>query len=545
MNDSPSFNLVDSPWLRAHDLDGRLVELSTAEVLQRAHELSGLVGDVPTQVFALTRLLLAVLHGALRGPRTVEDWESVWHADQLPYDAIDTYLATHRDRFDLVHPDTPFMQVADLHTAKGEVLDLSKLIADVPNGHRFFTTRSGTDLSLSLPEAARWLVHCHAFDPSGIKSGAVGDPRVKGGKGYPIGVGWCGLLGGLLPEGHTLRETLLLNLIPAQLTGRNPDSDVPVWEREPVTAAEQPPERLTPAGPVTLFTWQARRIRLHTHDGRVTGVLICNGDRLTPQNMHVAETHTAWRRSQPQEKKLKLATVYMPLEHRVDRVVWRGLQSMLPDTARPQGAQAADRLTATITEWLGHLVTDGLLDRSYPLQIRTVGMTYGSQSSTTEDIIDDALSIQAVLAARDADTLKSAAVRCVEASELAAQAVGNLAGNLARAAGGSPDGPRSRAREAGYGALDPLFRAWLASLAPDTDSTECQTRWHHTAATTIRALGQELVAAASPASWVGRRHGGQFVSTAHASRWFHTQLRDALPLAHPRENGPASGQVPA
>lgn len=530
-----SFGLVDDPWLLVRDRDGHVVECSLTGVLRDAHELSGLVGDVPTQVFALTRLLLAVLHGALRGPVAVADWESLWEAGKLPSHEIETYLAKHRDRFDLFHPTMPFMQVAGLHTTRGEVSDLSKLIADVPNGHRFFATRMGEDLSLSYPEAARWLVHCQSFDPSGIKSGADGDDRVKHGKGYPIGVAWCGLLGGILPTGRTLRETLLLNLIPAEVTGRAVERDVPVWEREPLGPAAQPAERLIPDGPVTLFTWQARRVRLHAENGRVTGVLICNGDPLTPQNRHVTETHTAWRRSKPQEKKLKLATVYMPLEHRVERVIWRGLESMLPDSARGQRSEAADRVTAGVTEWLGRLVTDGFLERSYPLRMHTIGMTYGSQSSTTEEIIDDALSLQAILAAQDATALRGAAVACVEASEQAAQALGNLAGNLTRAAGGDPGGPRDRAREAGYAALDPLFRTWLANLGPGSDSLDCQTGWHHTAAAAIRDLARELVANASPASWVGRRHGGQFVSTTHADRWFRKQLREALPLAHQRD----------
>ena len=55
---------------------------------------------------------------------------------------------------------------------------------------------------ISWAEAARWLVHVHAFDPSGIRSGAVGDPSVKGGKGYPIGPGWTGQVGVVIVEGQ-------------------------------------------------------------------------------------------------------------------------------------------------------------------------------------------------------------------------------------------------------------------------------------------------------------------------------------------------------
>lgn len=249
--------------------------------------------------------------------------------------------------------------------------------------------------------------------------------------------------------------------------------------------------------------------------------------------MHTTETHTAWRRSEPQAKKLKLATVYMPLEHSVERVIWRGLEAMLPDSTRGQGKDAAPRMSATVTEWLGLLSTERILEPTYSVRMHTIGMTYGAQSSTTEEIVDDALSIQAVLAARDAIELKGAAVASVEASEKAARALGFLAANLARAAGGEPDGPRARAVETAYAALDPLFRTWLSSLGPATDPTECQVDWHQRAAAAVRLLGDELVSAASPAGWLGRQHSGRLYTTAHADDRFRNELRDALPYAFP------------
>ena len=540
-HDPPEFNLLDQPWLLARDLDGHVFELSILDTIRRSDRLAGLAGDVPTQVFALTRLLLAVLHGALRGPVTVDDWETLWAADRLPVDDVENYLELHRDRFDLFHPAMPFMQVAGLRTAKGEISDLSKLIADVPNGHRFFANRMGADLSLSYAEAARWLVHCHAFDPSGIKSGALGDDRVKGGRGYPIGVAWSGLLGGIVPEGRTLRETLLLNLIPRDLgdSGRDPGPDVPVWEREQLGPAEQLPDQLVPPGPVALFTWQSRRVRLHADGGRITGVLICNGDTLTPQNMHTTETHTAWRRSKAQEKKHGRPLVYMPLEHRVERVIWRGLEAMLPDNSRSQGKDAAPRLSAAVTEWLSYLSTERLIEATYPVRMRTIGMTYGSNSSVTEEIIDDTLSIQAILVAQQAAELKGAAVASVEAADSAARALGHLAANLARAAGGAPDGPTARAVESAYAELDPMFRSWLSDLGPDTDPLDCQTQWHRRADAAIRPLGAELVAAAPPAGWVGRKHDGRLYTTSHADSWFRKEIREALRFAYAGDTVPA------
>jgi CRISPR system Cascade subunit CasA len=529
----PTFDLVDEQWLLVRDLRGVTVEMSLVDTLRRAEELAGLAGDVPTQVFALTRLLVAVMHGATRGPVDVDHWERLWRAEQLPADEIESYLEDYRCRFDLFSHERPFFQVAGLQTAKGEVSDLSKLIADVPNGHRFFSNRLGSDLSLSFAEAARWLVHCQAFDPSGIKSGAVGDVRVKGGRGYPIGTGWSGYLGGVLPEGPTLRETLLLNLIPRDFgeTARSPGSDRPAWERDPDGPAERDPSRLEPSGPVELFTWQARRMRLVAGGGRVTGVLICNGDRIAPQNRHIAEAHTAWRRSQTQEKKLRSPVpVYMPLEHNPERAVWRGLQALLPN--RTAGGE---RLSPGVIEWLALLTTERLLPQTYPVRIHTIGMTYGSQSSTTAEIVDDTMSLQAVLLAQDAADLRGAAVDSVEAAEKAARAVGSLAANLAEAAGGDPTGPRTRAVEMAYAELDPLFRRWLGGLGPETNALDCQADWHRQARRVIVELGRGLVRRASPSAWAGRIVRQRLMTVAHAELWFHRDLRAALSLAYEKE----------
>lgn len=539
-NSRLSFDLVSQPWLLARTLDGGRIELSLTEVFRRSPELAGLTGEVPTQVFALTRLLLAVLHSTLRGPRDVDEWAELWEADELPAAEIERYLGRHRDHFDLFHPETPFFQVAGLHTEKGDVSELSKLIADVPNNERFFSTRMARDLSVSFPEAARWLVHCHAFDPSGIKSGAADDPRTSGGRGYPIGTGWCGYLGGVLLEGDTLRETLLLNLVarPTEFVRADPDTDLPAWERDPEKPweheYERPGENRTvgraPTGPVDLFTWQSRRIRLVPEGDSVTGVLICNGERSEAQNRHNVEPHSAWRRSQNQEK-VRGGTVYMPRGHDPEKAIWRGLASLLARRSSTQSEEAAHLLCPEVVQWLGE-VTEGLVERDRPVRLRAIGMTYGTQSATTEEIVDDVLRLHAVLAGRDAEDLVATAESCVEDAENVARALGTFAANLVAAAGGDGSGPRVRALEAAYGALDTPFRTWLARCTVESDPTDARQEWHRTAHRIAGELARELVREASPAASRGRKVGGRLINTFLAHRWFAAALRKALPYAY-------------
>jgi CRISPR system Cascade subunit CasA len=538
-----SFDLIDQPWVLVRDLHGEVRELSLLDTLAEAHTLECLVGELPTQVFAMTRLLLAILHRAVNGPGDVDEWEQLWTAPQLPLDLVTDYLKRYRDRFDLLHPDTPFFQVAGLRTARDEMSDLSKLIADVPNGRPFFSTRLARELSLSFSEAARWVVHCHAFDFSGIKSGAVGDPRIKGGKGYPIGTGWSGYLGGVLAEGATLRETLLLNLVASGFADLRQwrDTDAPAWERpqpgpapDPATgdkAAAQGSSR-APTGPTDLYTWQSRRIRLAWQNGRVVGVLVANGNQITPQNRYQVEPLTGWRRSEAQEKKLRLATVYMPREHDPQRVIWRGLQSLLPGGTGIQRENAAPGLAPTVLNWIGALTDDEVLEPNFPVRIRTIGMSYGNQRAVTVDVTDDVLSLRALLLHQGASTLVGIVLACVTAADKAARALGGLAGTIAVARGGESEGPRTRANELAYAELDIRFRRWIASLSSDTDPSLAQLAWHQDVREAIRDLSRAELDRAPVSALVGRSVNSRLVTSAHAEGRFHRDLHAAVPLAY-------------
>ncbi|TAM71060.1 MAG: type I-E CRISPR-associated protein Cse1/CasA [Microbacteriaceae bacterium] len=525
-----SFNLTTEPWIPARLPDGAVLELSLRDTFAQAHDIQDLVGEVPTQVFAITRLLLAILHRSLPEiNRPVDDWIELWNEPKLLTELIDDYLCQWSERFDLLHPETPFYQVAQLHTKKGEVSGLEKLIADVPNGEPFFTTRRDRGVgSISVAEAARWLVHVHAFDVSGIKSGADGDDRVKGGKGYPIGTGWAGELGGVLLEGRNLKETLLLNLV----LGDDADTpfaagDLPSWEREPQTGAVEFNGKHEPTGQIELFTWQSRRVRL-VHDGAaVTGVLIANGDALRPQNLFRQETMTAWRRSKPQETKLRIEPVYMPRTHNPERSFWRGLSALFPEI--PAEGYAAAMRPGNL-QWISTILAkeDGLHDIS--VRTHAYGISYGTQSSTVDEIIDDAFMVHSALISDTGRELTARVVDVIAATEQAVDALGHLAGNLAIAAGGDNAGPRDRARERAYFAIDPQFRRWLAALDIGVDVDNVLVDWRETARTIIRRQAEEIVDASGPAAWIGREAKiGGVVNTPKAYEWFLGALYNALP----------------
>jgi len=539
------FDLTECPWIPVRRCDGGEAELSLREVFEQAPAIRRLVGDLPTQEFALLRLLLAVLHDALDGPADTEEWQELWKAEELPAEQLRAYLDRYRDRFDLLHPATPFMQVADLHTAKEEYFSLDRIVADVPNGAPFFTMRARGARRLGFAEAARWLVHAHAFDASGIKSGAVGDQRVKNGKGYPQGVGWAGNLGGVFLEGNDLRQTLLLNLVSSDFDIRTDDGDRPVWAMPPAGAAalRGPEQVYRPYGLRDLYTWQARRIRLFADDRGVHGVLLCYGDPLEAPNQHGREPMTAWRRSPAQEKKLGKNLVYMPAEHDPTRSAWRGLESLLQNQAGRQRGEAAARLRPRVVDWAARLVNDGALDEGHFVSARTVGARYGTQQSVIDEVTEDRVNMRIALFAEEAAELRRAAVGAVADADRAVLALGYLAGGIARAAGLDDAAPRAQARDRGFGGLDMPFRTWLENLAPGADAQERRRDWQRQVRRIIGAIGRELVDTAGEAAWSGRvieTDGGDslWLTAGQAERRFWSELNSALPLTQaPSEPG--------
>lgn len=559
-----SFNLMDRAWIPVTMLDGSYAELSITDTFAEAGEIRSIDGDIPLQRFALSRMLIAILYGVYGNDFPIEIWQALF--DRGPKDPevsrmIREYCEDYRDRFDLFDPVAPFYQVAGLHTAKHEMSGLERLVLDVPGGEPFFTTRMGEGLKvMSAAEAARWLVTMQAYDASGIKSGAVGDPRVKGGKGYPIGVAWAGHLGGYLIEGQNLWQTLMLNLVSWQVFGLGDSTvewhdDAPVWEREPLTEKpaegfDQPAEETGNVGcfhgPATLLTWQSRRMLLEHQGQKVTGVLMCNGDRLKPQNAHHYEMMSGWRRSETQEKSLKKPLVYMPRKHDPTRALWRGLPLLTvgesqdpnnrPSYIRPYSLNWLTRVTK---DRLGHL----------PIRLHAFGVEYGNQEAVVDSAIDDFLDLNLTVLTTDNPKMGQMLRDAVDITDQGIGALRNLAVNIARSEGMPVDAPRQKAAELGYSTFDTAFRQWVSVLDGDDDLDARYREWCDLARRILIRLGNRLAGQASPRAIVGRNvtmktGAGDFktmhYSVALAEVWYRGKLNGLFSNAEDPAAGPVS-----
>ncbi|GAA4901676.1 type I-E CRISPR-associated protein Cse1/CasA [Tessaracoccus lubricantis] len=518
-----SFDLLEEAWIPVSFSDGESVDLSLRRIFRQADKIRRISCDLPTQSFAVLRVLLAIAHDAIgfRSPDSI-----IRAAEQgLDTDAIDSYLDRYSDRFDLFHPTRPFMQVATLRTAKGEVSGLEKLISDVPNREQFLTVRAGRGLEvITAADAARWLIHCQAFDPAGIRSGAVGDPEASGGRGYPIGPAWAGQIGGVILHGRSLAETIVYNLAP---TRSNPD-DRPVWALdEPHTQLREMEPEIP--GPLTVLTWQSRRIRLAGDRDGVTGVVLAQGDKMTPQNRRNVEHMTSWRFSEPQTKKHGI-DVYMPMKHDPERSGWRGAPHLIQ-----RGLERDGRFQTLPSATIENLsVLQEQLRSHHKVQVEIVGIDYGPQEATVAELVHDQLDLQVALLGTQGAAVRTMVNDAVGLANDCVYALGRLAGNLAAASGDFDgiDGAQNRAKLTAWSMLDAPARDWLASLNADTDTIEAKREWSREIRLRLEELARELVNGCSPAAVIGRKTKHGFLTASKAEAFFHHALRKELPLAY-------------
>ena len=551
---NPEYNLLDEPWIPVRLVDGTITDVGLLELLRRTTDIADLACELPTQSIAIQRLILAIAY-RVATPRDTRDWARQW-GDGAPTEQMIEYLERWRERFYLFGGRFPFMQVADLRTEKDEEKTLDAVVACVPKEEkRLFSTRQGSGVAqLSPSDAARWLVHAQAYDPSGIRSGAIGDSRVKGGRGYPIGPAWCGHLGLVWLKGKDLDETLVLNLIPAdaaELRGVESSTEWGTcsWEDpEPESAVRGDYSLLDPSGTPRdisiprLLTWHSRRVRLVGDSTGVRGVVLAQGDKLSPQEMRLYEPQSLWRYSTEQSKKCK-QDVYMPRKFKPERALWRNLPGTLPTSTMIEGAdkQLKRRFLPSATLSFHYQLENDSVVTTYPklVRIQAVGVVYRSKETEIEDVYSDELALPVAAIRAERHALAVVIDQQVRLTEDVAGAVGTLAANLALAAGegGKGDGARDRAKERFFAVVDDPFRAWLAQVDGNEDARDVGQCWEDSLRRYALAIQNELVACASSSAIVGRYIGKEYLNVGIAENYFRAALNKRLPVRNTNQEG--------
>lgn len=337
------YDLLREPWVPCLRLDGTPVSLGLRDTLVQAHELREVHGESPLVSAVLHRLLLAVLH-RVYGPEDVDAWADLWTAGAWEPGPLDAYLDAWRERFDLFHPQHPFLQQPDERVSRRSVARLLPHVASGNNPTLFSHHVEDGSLSLSPAEAARALVTAHSFGLAGLS-----------GLKQKFTDGTCAR--GVLfhAAGDNLFQTLALNLVryPWPNEPGPADGDCPAWECDDPTL----PERDRPRGYLDLLTWPNRRILLFPEEGPcVREVTMAPALRL---DADVANPAKCYRYDERRG--------YLALRFSEERALWRDSALLLRlsgDGVRP----------SRVLEWLGDLVAESLLDPGERRRFVALGM---------------------------------------------------------------------------------------------------------------------------------------------------------------------------
>lgn len=516
MKKSPTYDLLSQPCVPVLDESGSSKVVGLREAILNANAFRGISPERPLAYAALIRTLTALVIDVYQ-PRSPQDVRRLWDMGRFGPEALDDYLAQWGHRFDLFHPEYPFAQVAGLAPAgAGGFRPASALRLDTAAGNNvplFSATTEGDAVVLTPHEAFLGLLEVLAFDTAAIKSGAAGDPEVKGGKTSGNPTGPVGQLGLVMPEGINLLHTLLLNV---PTIDRLRDDDLPIWRRDLTPAWET----RQPRGIREHLTWASRRIRLVPHEGSTEAgtVLIAAGDRLS--FMPPIEPHCRWRDSTRRE-----AVAKSPVRWRSGQSAWRGLDSLL----------ALHDLGGFESSILLHQIASAdWLPVDYPLSVRCLGVAYGNMSAVIEDVFVDSVPLpMAALSTEDEAILREALQDVAVRAEGVRRALNGLADNLREAVGGEKI-PWDKGSHPGDDAMalltTPTMRL-LRGLQTDPERMEeGLLAWDRAVSRIAWSVATPLLEGAPPSAFVGRpaRSTKRIVRLADAEAWFRHALRNAL-----------------
>lgn len=243
-----SFNLVDDPWLPVRYVDGGETELGLRAILRDTPQIDDLAISFSLEYVATLRMVVAVLQSAVNGPSSLVQKQR-WlreHAELQP--ALDRYFEKWHERFELFHPERPFMQ-APLKPGVPKPGTVAALRPDWASGNNATLFDHHIDSNpepLAAGEAARALLTTLLFQPGGGVSKPFNRTDSPATKTLQV-----------LVEGRNLWEGLVANA-----PVLHDPSVRPAWEQPEHDAERARSTGTTPEGWLDRASWRSRAVRL-------------------------------------------------------------------------------------------------------------------------------------------------------------------------------------------------------------------------------------------------------------------------------------------
>lgn len=247
------------------------------DLFLHAHDLEDMVLPVPPAAAGLWRILYAITARVTGLDREMSlDAQGDW-LDRGRFDPelLRKYFDAYPDRFDLFHPQRPWLQDPRLASECSKPSGVNKLLFDRPAGNTqvWFGHHTDADPVAVTPHEAAWYLIAQLY------YGASGRCTSRQVRGQAFANGFAGPLRGAMsfhPRGSTLFESLILG-VPAPRE-EHPGPDLCPWE------ADELPDPLAVTAPISwpggLLTGQARHaVLLVPEDGMVRDAYVTWGTR--------------------------------------------------------------------------------------------------------------------------------------------------------------------------------------------------------------------------------------------------------------------------
>lgn len=473
------FNLLEEPWIKVLTKDMKTTEVSLKELFANAHKYKQLAGEMPTQDFAILRLLLAITLTVIyrfdsegnqdelseENDSEIEDvlarWKSYQDRGSFNSTVFDGYLDEYSERFWLIHPETPFYQVPNLqYGTKYKAICLRGNIKGSNNSATaplFSNSVGKSNEEIEYAEASRWLVHLIAFQVN-VKTDKEAPGTTKA-----TGIGRMGQIGPIYIEGTDLFETLMLNLVPVKENEEVWGEPHPTWEKEVKTAQGievAPPDNLP-----ELYTIQSRRIMLSDTGSAISEFRVLGADFYNTED-DFNEPMTLW--DENEDKKTKKVT-YKPHKHRKEIQAWREFAAFFDGTAQKH--------KPGLVSWIELLRRENLLQEQKTICFRTAGMIYGEKSYTYGDCIWDSVTLSAGLIGEKGEIWRKTIVDEIEKCQndvvsALTQFSRSVVKNFCKDDVEKSKALKEKLVSQFYSEIDFPFREWLRSIDPKNKNKE-------------------------------------------------------------------------
>lgn len=471
----PRFDLATEAWIPCRAADGSACSVGLAEALVRSHELAAIAHPNPLVAMGIHRVLLALLHRVVEGPRNTKEWKRGFGGGRIPESDVAGYFRRWNERFDLFSPGHPFYQTAGLAVLDAQdnpsPVPITSILHPATLRLTVFEHRRAEDPpELSPPEAAAALVAWQLYGFGGLNR------KTTNLFGYQPSFFHAPLVGGIatMLVGRTLFETLWLNTLILSENSPMPESDsspnVPPWERQ----EERRQGSVAPAGYLDHLVPYSRHMRLvphaqgsailvsHLHIAQAVKYEVVKGERV-----HDPMHHERQDRKDPRR--------WYPPSLRAGRALWRESSAIFAFVRGAEADQAHDHRPMAFRQFDKHF----LVEESDPMTpvMRCTTFALGSDKANPLLWRQETLSFPARLIQDEG--LVAELVEGLGRAEEVGSGVERAAAVYAREALGKNPIPKDvdrLARAIGaaatyWGMMEVPFRRWLACIGTNAGRT--------------------------------------------------------------------------